>query len=362
MTADACLKTKRGVSQCVSELLTAAHDFALLSEEEHNAHLTRGHLECESFESEVYSIPYIDFTSEKMKGTDLASEFSAQCLLSAVANMIDFINVDAHQDGSDHSLDIVAKARKWMIVAITELRTLDLLESPNIASAVGWLTLNLLISTKDDDACSQSLSRGGLFEKLKMIMDNSPHGYQNKVADGEGIEDKSDLEQLYLLANKAHQFDMRLSARQLLTLCASEMLRTQTHFIINEGNTIGLVQRKIIILSTTVDEITSTFANVDKMMKPSSDGVTPHPYSVADIDFFVIEAHNRACSLMFMGDISNAEKLLVISLNLLPLGSKEVESFGPAIRRTYRAVLGRKGVGAGFMSMSAHDLVSLLEG
>lgn len=360
MTTDSSLETKRRMSKCASRLLTAAHDFALLSEEEHNMHLTKGHLAYDSFDNEVYCIPYIDFVSEKMKGTDLSSEFSAQCLLSAVANMIDFI--DCHQEDSDQSIEVAATARKCMTVAIAELRTLELLESPDIVTALGWLALTLLISTRDDDICSLSLSKGGLFEKLKVIVENSPNGYQKKAVFDEGMEDRSDLENLYLSAERAHQLDMRLSAKQLLTLCATEMLRTQTNFIINENNTIGLVQRKIIILSTAVDEIISAFAVVDKTVKTSTDSDISLPYSVADIDFFVIEAHNRACSLMFMGDVSNAEKLLVISLNLLPLGSEEVESFGPAIRRTYRAVIGRKGSGGGFLSMSAHDLVSLLEG
>lgn len=352
---------KQKVSSYTSEFLLAAHDFALLSEEEADEYLSTGHLACESFDKEIYCMTYIDFLSEKVNASDLCSEFSAQCLLSSVANMIDFWNENNCLDNTTKCIDSLEKSKRCMIVATAELRTLDLLEIPNSISALCWLTLNFFISKRDDESCSMSLNKGGLYEKLRMVIENPTYGNGDTAATDIRMKDILELDNVYCLASRAQRSGMRQTAKLLLTLCANEMLRSQKGFIMNESNTLGSVQRNIIELSTTVEEIIRIFGEVDKLMKATSSGKTSPPYSEADIDYFVIESHNRACSLTFMGDVLNAEKLLVVSLNLLPLGSKEIESFGPAIRRTYRAVLGRKGVGGAFTCTSAHDLISLLE-
>ena len=136
------------------------------------------------------------------------------------------------------------------------------------------------------------------------------------------------------------------------------MSKAKKAFVVQEDFTIGLVQRNIIALSSTVEEVVKTFDSVDRTMK---DADLNGSYTAADIDYFVVEAHNRACSLTFIGDAPNAEKLLTVAMNLLPHASKAVESFGSAIRRTYRSVIGRKGVGGGALTLSAGDLVSLFE-
>ena len=137
--------------------------------------------------------------------------------------------------------------------------------------------------------------------------------------------------------------------------------------IIDRTNTIGIVQRKIIHLASTVNEVVNTFDSVDYAMKlhakkkdlAAGDSIT---YATNDIDYFVVEAHNRAVSLIFVGDITNAEKLLTVSLNLLPFGSKEVECYGTEIRRTYRGVIGRRGMGCGALTLSAGNFTTFFEG
>ena len=91
--------------------------------------------------------------------------------------------------------------------------------------------------------------------------------------------------------------------------------------------------------------------DVDRIIKnrttTDSKGTAYNPYSTEDIDFFAIEAHNRAVSLIFIGDVCNAEKMLTIALNLIPLCGQEVEGYATEIRRTYRGVVEHRGVGGG---------------
>ena len=250
---------------------------------------------------------------------------------------------------------------------MAELRTLEMGRNGRAERATIWLSLNLLVSMRNDESCFAALSDGGLLNKLKIDMlatTSDDSSSRQSTPEQRGTDELSPLDHLYLLANRAQTFGMQSTAKQLFILCADEMARNQKTSIMNENNTIGFIQRNIINLASEVVEVVTTFDSIDRVMKlqnkpDHNDSMT---YSLEDIDYFVVEAHNRACSLTFVGDALNAEKLLTVALNLLPHSSKEVESYGSEIRRTYRGVIGRRGVGGGALASSAGDLVTLFEG
>ena len=345
MTAAVPVEKKSYAAEFVAECLRDAHDFALISEEEENAFLTKGYLARESFH--FHTTGCIDFLSNEM-GSDLCSEFSAQCLLSAVANVIDAINCEKSE--SIKAIEI----SKCLVAAMAELRTLEMMGNEEVRATTAWLSLNVLIAMRDDESCVIALTDGGLYDKLTSILNNFDYSSIDKGQ----FKEMPPVDQLFLLANQAQKFGMQSSAKHLFLLCGDSMSKSKKMFVVQEDFTIGLVQRNIIALSSTVEEVVKTFDSVDRTMK---DADLNGSYTAADIDYFVVEAHNRACSLTFIGDAPNAEKLLTVAMNLLPHASKAVGSFGSAIRRTYRSVIGRKGVGGGALTLSAGDLVSLFE-
>jgi len=89
------LSAKAETRFIAAELYTKAHDFALLSEEEEGKALSRGFLDFErssSASNENVLLPFIktkSFVQDSHDVCDLSSEFSAQCLLLAVANAVD---------------------------------------------------------------------------------------------------------------------------------------------------------------------------------------------------------------------------------------------------------------------------------
>ncbi len=347
----------------VAEYFRSAHDFALLSEEEARGLLTKGHLACDGFDSETYASTTLDFSvTNKTMASDLCSEFSYQCLISSVANVIDAFNSQDHENdhNSIEAVQLLELSHKCLVVAMAELRTLELSQSRSTQRATIWLSLNILIAMRNDESAYLTLSNGGLLDKLEEEIGNS-------IDEKDSENSLEPLDHLYFLANRAETFGMRSAAKLLLILCANEMSRKGMNNIIDHVNTIGVVQRKIIHLASTVEEVVNTFDAIDSAMKPfvnEKDVGTngSKPYTTNDIDYFVVEAHNRAVNLIFIGDISNAEKLLTVSLNLLPFGSKEVECYGTEIRHTYRGVIGRRGMGCGALTLSAGNLLTLFEG
>ena len=59
-------------------------------------------------------------------------------------------------------------------------------------------------------------------------------------------------------------------------------------------------------------------------------------------DYFTIEAYNKGLNLTFLGDIANAERLLICALNLLPWCGKEVQSHTSDMNKAYQGVLNKK--------------------
>jgi len=110
---------------------------------------------------------------------------------------------------------------------------------------------------------------------------------------------------------------MQSTAKQL---CRRNDPLIQKTSIMNENNTIGFIQRNIINIASEVEEVVIAFDSIDRVMKLQNKfghNASMTYYSLEDIDYFVGEAHNRACSLTFVGDALNAEKLLTVALNLL---------------------------------------------
>jgi len=84
---------------------------------------TKGHLTRERFDGEAYASSYIDFSSDKLNATDLCSEFSAQCLLSSVANVVDGISIETlasnklNPQNSPETSQLLGATLKCLIVA-----------------------------------------------------------------------------------------------------------------------------------------------------------------------------------------------------------------------------------------------------
>lgn len=334
----------------IADFLRHAHDFALLSDEEADALLTKGFLARERFNNDVYASKYINFSSKDSRSTDLCSEFSVQCLLSSVANVIDYVSREDTVELCEEHSKLLESAHKCFVVAMSELTTLEM-ENSRAGKATIFLSLNLLVAMREDISCATVLKEGGLLSKMK----------DNVLSDAKGSAGSMPpLEHMYILANRAQLFGMQITAQLLFSFCCDQMISTGKTSLVHGNNTIGLIQRIIISLASTVDEVVTTFESVDQMMKRRTES-SEHlsvTYSTEDVDYFIVEAHNRACSLTFMGDRSNAEKLLTVALNLLPHGSREVESYGSEIRRTYRGVIGRRESS----SCPQNEFVSLWEG
>lgn len=357
MEANTSVDIKRSHGIFTADILKHAHDFALLSEEESQMQLTKGHLVRDQFSEDRYAC-VIDFCSKSIQSTDLCSEFSAQCLLSSVANTTDHMSKEDSASVSTETLQQLRFTLKCLKVAKAELATVEV-ESKKADETTLFLALNLLVAIRDDEDCETALKSGGIIKKLK---DDVFPGFEDSPE--KGSSGLTPLDHLFILANRAHIFGMRSTAKALFMMCADELINTQKVCIINQSNTIGMIHRFIINLSPSVEEVISTFESVNKLVESTNsregcDEISL-PYSTDDIDYFVVEAHNRACSLTFIGDSQNAERLLTVSLNLLSYCGKEIESYGPEIRRTYRGVIGQQDT-TFLSSAGCCDLTSLLQ-
>ncbi len=330
-----------------------SHDFALLSEEEYGETLTKGHLDFENFDTKPYREKMFNFTSSvNIASFDICSEFTAQCLLLKVAHVIDDVNAkqDANKNRTIENMKddkmYLSSAMNCLVAAYTEMEVIDIDINEKIQDQVPWLALSLMIALRDDEFCSSTLSNRGLLMRLERTL----HG--NEDYGNENAQRATSLAKVIHFASRAECHGMNESAKNLLCLYANV-----------EGNvsskpiSIGLVQRKIISFASRVEEVVHVFKSVyDQVRSSSSDGDSPShmsKYEIEDIDYFVVEAHNRAVTLLHIGDYINAEKLLTIALNLIPHGGKEVACHATEIRKLYRGVIQR-------CSNSANGLFSVL--
>ncbi len=356
-----------------AELYSKAHDFALLSEEECGISLTKGYIAFENFDGKQCNPKVIDFkASAKFNSTDICSEFSAQCLLLMIAHILDDVNVQMPSEGTDTTdlspdqEQVLNRAIGCLIVAMSEIYVLGTQMNETIAQQIIWLALSLLIAVRNDELCSNTLSEGGLLYRLQVEILDKASG-----SDVWNAGTAHPLYRIFLLSTRSEYFGMRLTTKLLLTLCVNNAIQRGCSYV-DKGslNSVGSIQKKIINFASKVEEVVNIFNAVDEQVKrtskkdssSSSSNKNIFPYKEIDIDYFVIEAHNRAVSLLYVGDLINAEKLLTVALNLLPYSGKEVERHGAEIRKVYRGVIEKRCNGDRILSMSSDTMISLFDG
>lgn len=348
-----------------------AHDFALLSEEEYGVALTEGYLDYENFDSKHFTSKMIDFAaSVNMSSIDICSEFSAQCLLLKVAHIIDDFN--DHSFSNDSRNDELTKdeevylsrAMSCLIEASMEMRVLDVDMNEKVTEQVPWLALSLMISLRDDEFCSYTLNQRGLLKKLESILNETKETLATEDPNGKNT---NNVDRVFLLATRAEYFGMNESTKLLLSFYVKESNKGgyDIHDVVTSSVSIGLIQRKIINLASRVEEVVDVFNAVYEQVKGIATRVMDtdtqtKPYKTEDIDYFVVEAHNRAVSLLYIGDFTNAEKLLTVALNLIPYSGKEVACYAGDIRNVYRGVIQRCANEASvFPSIPSENLLDL---
>lgn len=390
-----------------ADLFSKAHDFALFSEEEYGSSLTKGHLVCENFDGKHHKDKVFDFTSKvKLESTDICSEFSAQCLLLKVAHILDdtndqIISSQEHNNCMDclstDQEQVLSRTMNCLIATMGEMQVLENDINQNVTQEVVWLALTLLIVLRDDLFGSIVLNKRGLLSRLELELTDASLDDKSEMKDR---TDPNPLDRLFLLIPLAENFGMNETAKTLLKLCAKHMLHnsstTNTCMTINSNGerrrtdfSLGLIQRKIIHLASRVEEVVDVFTSIGEYVKQHSNNssssfsvdnisdagiddnnyiqnqnqfTNKYQYNRDDIDYFVIEAHNRAVSLLYIGDYMNAEKLLTVSLNLLPHCGKGVECHGTEIRKVYRGVIQRRSNnGECFLSMASDTMISLFD-
>ena len=346
------LNDKSKTRRSVAELYGRAHDFALLSEEVHGTALTMGNLDVENFDSKHFKSKMIDFTSSTPKvSIDICSEFSAQCLLLKVAYIIDdftdlyFTDDSSNDELSEDEIVYLSNTMNCLIGASMEMGVLDVDMNDNVVDEVPWLALSLLISLRDDEFCSITLTQRGLLSRLERSLNEAEHVPVNQH---ESYKHHVPSNRIFSLGTRAEYFGMNETTKLLYLLYTKKTLKCEGGISsVCTSITVGLIQRKIISLCSRVDEVVDVFNAVYDQVKRSSEETQNEtttqiaPYKLEDIDFFVVEAHNRAVSLLYVGDFKNAEKLLTIALNLIPYSGKEVKCYAGDIRNIYRGVIQR---------------------
>lgn len=360
-----------------SQLFAKAHDFALLSEEEEGQELTKGHLDCD--------LGGAWGAKARTDACDLSSEFSAQALLLAVANAVDSALVSRKAVESNRgmtafcvseqmtrSLDRLKLSRSEFDICREGANGMD---DGNLDRLFAWLSLRCMVEVRNDDACVNAIESDRLLSRLdlepaltkkrklhevKLVetarlsgsdVANKGHHEIEQVGSNEADKpilafEESTIAQLYGCSCRAELSGMPRTSRLLLLACARSIVNSGNGAIDLKGSTshsLGEIHRRLIQLSPSVFGILEVFDEVNKVVAVKARPADYLGYKQSDIDWFTIEAYNKGINLTFLGDISNAEKLLGIALNLLPACGKEVECHASEMRLAYRFAIERKG-------------------
>ena len=263
-----------------AQIFAKAHDFALLSEDEEGLSLTKKFLNCEMrcFEGDSVSIPRFASSREECKGSELSSEFSAQCLLLSVANVVDNLPVISSNDGIEtaeektgvkermrHCLYRLSKAKEEFTANTDEWD-----QQKYVDSLIAWLALRCLVELADDDLCSDVLNEGGLFHSLQMAEVHGTGAGNKGLTDSTLAEKKNvTLSHLLLLSERAGLRQMPGTAKHLIRFCIIELSRLGTANISCEGNSksLGNLQKKLIQYASSVQEVVDAFTLVDTTVK-----------------------------------------------------------------------------------------------
>ncbi len=364
-----------------AQLFAKAHDFALLSEEE-ESYLTEGHLDiehnCWPCDKDVIFISF-DHDGAK-KCSELCSEFSAQCMILAVANMLDF---HATRDFYCHgSLDPNEYLNRSLFRLTTAKNEFDAISSSADANqhthrVIAWLALRCLVELGDDNCCIRSLDRHNLASYIQNGLFSDHHEressrHQLQVNDS-SQSNISPVSHLYLVTCRAENRGMIQTAKFLFTIIAKNLSEKRKSIVDSDGKTysLGFIQKKMLKLATSAREVIKIFADVDSIIHKNKQCSDPNKYrngdneskefySIEEIDFFTVEAYNRGITLMHIGDLINAEKLVATALNYLTWCGREIQLYGAEMRHTYRSLIERKESRLG-LSISPEEIIGLFE-
>jgi hypothetical protein len=336
-----------------AELFAKAHDFALLSEEEEGKGLSRGFLDFD-FGTDLYSLaPFINEdtpTSETEKACDLSSEFSAQCLLLAVASVVDTFTGRKHE-GEDSGITshtaLIWKSIRRLEYAYCEIvvnRSEDYTECDDrFKHLVVLLAVCCLVETGDDIQSINFLLACGT---NKYIYSSCAGGEEGTISE----DSARTLAYLYSCAKRAEEKLMRQTSWTLLNLTCGELLhqrRFQARIEVQDKfyPTLGAMQQKLVQTAPSVEKALTIFGDVNKALTEFCGTQSENStclYSGQEIDWFTVESYNRGINLVFLGDLDNAERLITLALNFLHHCTDEVKMHGPEMRNGYMGVIKRK--------------------
>ena len=350
--------------QVASQLYARAHDFALLSEEEEGAKLSKGFLDCD-FGCGATDLQCPNFSRYGQRdnastASTLSSEFSAQCLIISVAHAIDDVKGSraSNKNWAKHCLHRLA-------LAYAEMEVNELHDNENrdeVRPLLAHCTLRCLLELGDDDVSSSLLADGTLLKCLaEKNLAKDIYVTDDDASSGDGsvftdnntarTEDSVNftvklIENLYANATKAETNGLRETSKILLQSCVDQI---KSGSLISDlrglpdNFSVGEIQRKLIELGSNIQEVVEVFEDVDNSMKVVIDH-TGHGdrdnllYSKDQLDWFAVEGHNRGCQLLQLGDYHNALRLVSVSLNLLPHCSKAVSAYRAEMHSTYTSI------------------------
>jgi len=225
-----------------------------------------------------------------------------------------------------------------------------------------WLFLRLLVEICDDSTCVNMLERENLFQFLiteenkydnaKESNDNAKDNLSNDTDSKmlqpmepcvQALDQNAIISHVFLCSKRAETNHMRDTNAHLLKFCSKNLIENKTPEICLEGFnsfTLGGVQKKLIEISTTVVQVMEIFRDVETSVDVTTGSNNSQLYSQEELDWFAIEAYNRGLSLSFMGD-NNAQDLLAFALNIFPKCGKEVQTYGPLMRKAYSDTMDR---------------------
>lgn len=330
--------------------------------------LTKRHLACEvdiaSLGGDADKYSSLISTEKCRIASDLCSEFSVQCLLLSVSRVIDS-RACPNEDRSDEITNYTRQVRQSLIRLLMAKRefSVDLAGNKTCADVTGLISrleLQCLIEIGNDALCTTFLLEDKLLSRL-----SQPFGTSTDCAGSDSIAVDSEVQSgdsssggstetshqtfgassmtcfIYLYSVQAKSKNMRESEKLLLQTCVDSMVQRGASSIkTSEGSlhTLGEIQRELICLATRIEDVTTVLDSVDSALKSfteTGDKKRSPCYSTSELDWFAIESYNKGLNLFLLGDMINAEKLLVIALNILPFCGAEVESFGTDMRRAY---------------------------
>ena len=368
-------KSDSKLKELASCFFAKAHDFALLSEEVCGACISKGHVDVDKEETNKDALGedvWIEFGKDcKDKCFELSSEFSAHALLLSVANAVDFLNDSlevgpgSSEEFPRHGVVLTDLLQSRIIHRIRqchlEFQSVNEVSNDNsnkncVEGVLAWLSIRLLIHTGNDKECVRSLVDGGI---LKILVQSSPASLNETKPEArskESLENNisSIASQLYLCAKWSQAKKMISSCKLLLDSLGKLLVQSKIHRIeVQQQNvinsqpffiSIGDIRKKLVQLSSSVDDTIQIMEEVSQEVTLASNrsGNIRALYSQECINWFAVESYNQGINLLFLGEVTNAERMLATALNFLPSCGREVECHAAEMRLAYHRAVERK--------------------